>query len=76
MMLYRVVKYFTDLHDNDHPYDVGDIFPRPGVSVTDARLAELASGENRRGIPLIAAIEEPEEKPKKAKKASKKAAKE
>lgn len=76
MMLYRVVKYFTDLHDNDHPYDVGDIYPRPGVSVTDARFAELASGENRRGIPLIAAVEEPEEKPKKAKKASKKAAKE
>ena len=72
-MLYRVVKYFTDLQDNEHPYDVGDIFPRPGVSVTDARLAELAGRDNRRGVPLIAAEEAPEPKPKKAKKASKKA---
>lgn len=51
--MYKVIKFFTDLHDNDHPYAVGDIFPRSGVSVTEARLAELAGSDNKQGQPLI-----------------------
>lgn len=78
-MMYKVIKYFTDLHDNDYPYSVGDTFPRKGVSVTDGRLAELAGSNNKQGQPLIALVEEaPQaEKPAKkapAKKATKKAA--
>lgn len=51
--MYRVIEYFTDLQDDDHEYRTGDIFPREGLKVSEARLAELASAENLRGIPLI-----------------------
>ena len=26
--MYKVIKHFIDLHDNDHSYNEGDIFPR------------------------------------------------
>lgn len=32
--MYRVIKYFTDLHDNEYEYHVGDTFPRKGIKVT------------------------------------------
>ena len=72
MMLYRVVKYFTDMQDNDHPYNPGDIFPRNGVSVSEKRIAELAGSDNRQGVPLIKA----EESQKKTRKSANKTAKE
>ena len=53
--MYRVIKYFTDLQDNDHPYNVGDVFPRDGMTVTDERIAELAGSENKQRTPLIKA---------------------
>ena len=58
--MYKVIKYFTDLQDNHYAYQVGDIFPHEGKQVSDKRLAELASADNRRGIPLIAKVEEDE----------------
>lgn len=65
-MMYKVVKFFTDLHDNNYPYNVGDTFPRSGVDVTEGRLAELAGSDNKQGVPLIQLVEEAaEEKPKK-----------
>lgn len=51
--MYRVVKFFTDLQDGDHPYHVGDIFPRDGVEVTEERIRELSGKNNRQGVPLI-----------------------
>ena len=51
--MYKVIKFFTDLHDADYPYDVGDIFPREGIAVTEERLAELAGSDNKQGVPLI-----------------------
>ena len=66
--MYKVIKFFTDLHDNEHPYNVGDTFPRTGVAVTEARFAELSSKNNKQGVPLIRFVGEPvEEKPKKKK---------
>lgn len=66
MLKYKVIKFFTDLQDNEHPYNVGDQFPRKGVAVTEARLAELAGKFNKQGTPLIQAVEdEPQEAPKK-----------
>jgi hypothetical protein len=67
-MMYKVIVHFTDLQDNNWPYEAGDIYPRPGLSVTDARLAELSGSDNKRGIPLIASVEEApkEAAPKKA----------
>lgn len=51
--MYRVISYFTDLQDNDHPYNVGDAFPREGVKASKARLDELAGSDNKQGRPLI-----------------------
>ena len=64
-MPYKVIEYFEDLQDNGRPYNVGDVFPVDGNTVTDERLAELASTQNRRRIPLI---EEIAEKPKRTRK--------
>ena len=64
-MAYKVIEYFEDLQDNGRPYNVGDVFPADGNTVTAERLAELASTQNRRRIPLI---EEVVEKPKRARK--------
>lgn len=66
-MFYKVIKHFTDLQDNNHPYHVGNIFPRDGVEVSEDRLAELAGRSNKQGMPLIQAVEDaqPQEAPKK-----------
>lgn len=56
-MMYKVIKYFEDLQDNARPYNEGDTYPRKGLRVSKARLAELASDKNRRGEPLIVEVE-------------------
>ena len=58
MERYRVVKYFTDLHDDEHAYHVGDAYPRDGVDVTDLRVKELLSDENLQGQPLIEKVKD------------------
>ena len=63
--MYRVIKSFTDLQDNNYAYYVGDTFPHNGVEVDAERVAELASDKNRLGVPLI---EEITEKPKRTRK--------
>lgn len=55
--MYRVIRFFTDLNDGDHPYNVGDPFPRQGVKVTEERLAELSGSSNKQGTPLIEKFE-------------------
>lgn len=65
-MMYKVIKYFTDLQDGNHPYNVGDIFPREGFEVLPSRIKELAGNKNRQGEPLIEEIEEPKKKNKKS----------
>jgi hypothetical protein len=57
-MSYKVIHYFEDLQDFNHPYRVGDAFPRPGMKVSDRRLAELSSSNNRRKKPLIELVKE------------------
>lgn len=64
-MAYKVIEYFEDLQDNGRPYNVGDVFPVDGNTVTAERLAELASTQNRRRVPLI---EEIADKPKRTRK--------
>lgn len=59
-MMYRVIRYFTDLQDNDYAYNAGDVYPRQGVTVSSDRIAELASAENRQKTPLIEAVDEPD----------------
>lgn len=60
--MYKVIKYFTDLQDKEHEYNVGDKFPRRGVKVTESRIAELAGSNNKQGCPLIEKVEEPKRK--------------
>ena len=76
--MYKVIKHFVDLQDNNHPYNVGDKFPHDGLSVTDGRLAELAGNRNKQGVPLIEKVEEEPKKvaeePKKPAKRAKKTA--
>ena len=56
--MYRVIRFFTDLHDGNHPYNVGDFFPREGIEVAGERIVELASSDNKQGVPLIEAVED------------------
>ena len=75
--MYKVIKFFTDLQDNNNAYRVGDTFPRQGVEVSPERLKELSTTANRRGIPVIEEIPEEvdvivEEAPKKPKRTPKK----
>lgn len=56
-MNFVVLKDFTDLQDNRHVYHAGDSFPRNGVEVSEERVAELASADNKRGVALIKSIE-------------------
>ena len=62
-MTYRVIRAFTDLQDNEHPYNAGDVFPREGMVVTAERFAELAGSDNKQGVPLIKADPEPKAEP-------------
>ena len=63
--MYKVIKSFTDLQDNNYVYYVGDTFPHNGVEVDSERIEELSSDKNRLGVPLI---EEISEKPKRTRK--------
>ena len=65
--MYKVIKSFTDLQDNNYAYYVGDTFPHNGVEVDAERIAELASDKNRRGIPLIEEVAEKTKRTRKKK---------
>ncbi len=55
--MYRVIKYFTDLQDNNYAYNVGDIFPRKNSEVSEKRIEELSTDKNRQHTPLIEYVE-------------------
>ena len=74
--MFRVIKHFTDMQDGNFAYNVGDEFPRKGMSVLPSRIKELASDKNRQGCPLIEEIPDVEDKPEKKTKSTKKADKE
>ena len=65
--MFKVLHFFTDLQDNGMPYRVGDVFPHPGISVSEKRLKELATVNNKQGKPLIELVRDvsEEESPKK-----------
>ena len=65
--MYKVIKSFTDLQDNNYKYDVGDTYPRKGLNVLQSRINELASNKNLQRTPLIEEVPDIEEKPKKKK---------
>ena len=57
-MSYKVIHYFTDLQDFNHAYKVGDDYPRLGLDVSEERLKELSSKNNKQGKPLIQKVKE------------------
>lgn len=56
--MYEVIHYFTDLQDNEYPYNVGDKFPRNGLTVSEERLKELSGKNNKQHKPMIKFVEE------------------
>ena len=78
--MYKVIKHFTDMQDNNYAYDPTDpsrnTYPRKGLNVLQSRINELASSKNRQGCPLIEEIPDVEEAPEKKTKSTKKADKE
>lgn len=70
--MYKVIKHFIDLHDDDHSYEEGDIFPREGITVKSERIAELAGNNNKQKTPLIVLVEEIDEPGEKRTNADKK----
>ena len=75
--MYRVIKAFVDLQDNNYAYDPKDparnTYPRKGLNVLQSRINELASNKNLQKTPLIEEIPEKVEKPKKKSKSVEKA---
>ena len=72
-MAYKVIKPFKDAQDNMYMYHVGDKYPHDNMEVSDERIKELASKNNKRGMALIEAEkEEVKEEAKKPRKRSKK----
>ena len=69
--MYRVIKHFVDLQDNNYKYDVGDAYPRKGLNVLQSRINELATNKNLQKTPLIEEIPENVEESKKKKSAEK-----
>ena len=61
------------MQDNNFAYNVGDEYPRKGMSVLPSRIRELATDKNRQGVPLIEEVPDIEEAPKEKTKSTKKA---
>ena len=74
--MYKVIKAFTDLQDNNHSYKINDVYPREEYKPSEDRIAELSGINNLQGKPLIELVDVKAESPKKAtaKRASKKPA--
>lgn len=51
--MYKVIINFSDLQDNNHSYNVGDTYPREGLTPSEERIAELTGTNNKRGVALI-----------------------
>lgn len=59
--MFKVLRYFTDLQDNNYAYNAGDTFPREGMAVSADRITELSSSANKQGVPLIEEVRGAEE---------------
>ena len=56
--MYKVIKEFIDLQDDNYHYNENDIFPRENKEVSDERIKELSTKNNKRGEILIEEIKE------------------
>lgn len=60
--MWKVIKYFTDLQDENYAYNVGDTYPRKGLNPSEERIAELSGSENKQGVPLIKEVKQQRKK--------------
>lgn len=60
-MKYKVLRFFNDLQDDNYYYETGSVYPRDGLDPSQNRIDELASAENKQGIPLIEEIKATEQ---------------
>ena len=65
--MYKVIKSFFDLQDNNYAYAVGDIFPHDNRAIEANRIQELASNRNKLGTQLIEEIIEKTKRTRKKK---------
>lgn len=74
--MYRVIKDFCDKQDGYFRYGVGDEYPHSGLEVSEERIRELSTDENRLNEPLIEKVEvaKTQEEPKESKTTAKKTA--
>lgn len=56
--MYKVICRFADLQDENHVYEVGDVYPREGHEPSLKRIRELSGKKNKIGQPLIEEIVE------------------
>lgn len=56
--MYKVIERFEDAQDNGHEYQVGDIYPRDGLEVSEERFTELSTINNRRNLIAIKLVED------------------
>lgn len=74
--MYEVLWAFKDLQDDEYRYEKGDTYPRIDYKPSTKRIDELSGANNKRGKPLIKAVQESaesvtediKEKPKRRKK--------
>ena len=62
-MGYVVIETFVDLQNDNHRYSVGDKFPHAEIEVSDKRISDLLSGNNKRKQPLIKEVKEEAKEP-------------
>lgn len=55
--MYKVIKMFHDMQDNNYCYELGKTYPREGMTVLPSRIKELSTDANRIGEPLIVEVE-------------------
>lgn len=58
--MFKVIKKFRDLQDNDYIYEVNDIYPHDNREVPVERIEELAGKKNKIGKILIQKLKEEE----------------
>ena len=62
--MYTVIHDFCDMTDKKHVYRVGDKFPHSGINVSEDRIKELSSKDNRQGTQLIRKVKTRKKKAK------------
>lgn len=61
-MGYNVIRDFKDLKDKNKIYKRGDSYPKPAnKKVSDERIEQLTTKNNKQGRPVIEAIDEEQE---------------